>query len=305
MNRRDFLTASAVAGLAAVCAPVKGHGEESGAAGMPKLTPPAKPAKLNLSLQWGMIPGGAINQKLDFLEANGYQAFEIPTGDWLLKNTDELEKAMNNRKLFIATACGPSDFSYADENRRNQEVEKFLPQIEKLGQLKAVGLIICPARGKPELGLKELRADFVSNTGKRISEKAAECGTLIVLEPLRRNETPFMRQVADAACIARDIGKGCAVMADFWHMALEETSFMGAVISAGPLLKHVHIASLRHRQIPGCDGDADNYVDGFKGLKLIGYQGAVSLEGGVPKGQNKEELLKRMCDLLRAQWEMA
>ena len=57
-----------------------------------------------------------------------------------------------------------------------------------------------------------------------------------MLEPLRRNETPFLRQVADGASIARDIGPGCTVMGDFWHMGLEETSFMGAFISGGDLL---------------------------------------------------------------------
>jgi hypothetical protein len=47
---------------------------------MPKLTPPEAPAELNLCLQWGNIPGHEINQKLDFLEQNGFSAVEIPSG---------------------------------------------------------------------------------------------------------------------------------------------------------------------------------------------------------------------------------
>jgi hydroxypyruvate isomerase len=158
--------------------------------------------------------------------------------------------------------------------------------------------------------MQDLRRDFVENTGKRMAEHALKHGTSIVLEPLRRGETPFLRQVLDGAVIARDInsqigGVGATVMGDFWHMEQEEFEFFGPFAGAGPLLTHVHIASLRKRQIPGCDGDADNYVAGFKGLKLIGYQGAVSLEGGVPKDANKEELLKNMQRLLREQWAMA
>lgn len=305
MKRREFLTASA-AGIAAACAPASATAAAACCTTcMPKICPPAKPAQLNLCLQWGMIPGGAINQKLDYLEQHGYSAVEIPSGDWLLKQGDALYKAIQGRKLFISTACGPSDFSYVEKARRDAEVKKFLPQLEVLGAIKAVGLILCPMRGKPGLGLKELREDFVNNTGKQLAEKAKACGTSIVLEPLRRNETPFLRQVADGAAIARDIGPGATVMGDFWHMKLEETSFMGAFISGGNLLSHVHIASLAHRKIPGCDGAVDNYVDGFKGLKLIGYRGAVSLEGGVPKGANREELLEKMVKLLREQWEMA
>ena len=309
MKRRDFLAASAVAGAASLCAAPRAAAQECAGACMPKLTPPEKPAQLNLSLQWGMIPGGEIKQKLDYLEQHGYQAFETPTGDWLINNGEALNKAMEGRKLFVATACGPSNFAYAEEDKREAEVQKFLPQIEVLGMLKAVGLILCPARGKLSepgwLTAKELRKDFVENTGKRLAQHAHKHGTAIVLEPLRRNETPFLRQVSDGAVMARDIGPGATVMADFWHMALEEYNFFGAIVSAGKLLTHVHIASLKDRKIPGVDGDADNYVDGFKGLKLLGYRGAVSLEGGVPKGADKEQLLANMQRLLKEQWAQA
>ena len=44
------------------------------------------------------------------------------------------------------------------------------------------------------------------------------CSVSIVLDPLRRNETPFLRQVADGARMAADIGPGATVMGDSWHM---------------------------------------------------------------------------------------
>ena len=321
MKRRDFLAASAIAGVGTVCGIQRAGAAEacSSAGAMPKLTPPAQSAQLNLCLQWGAIPGSEIPAKLDFLEANGFSAVEIPSGDWPVKNAEAMIKEIKGRKLFIATACGPSDFSYDEVEKREAEVQKFLPVIEALGAMKSVGLIICPARGKlsepGRLSGKELRKDFVENTGKRLAEHAAKHGTAIVLEPLRRNETPFLRQVADGARIAADIGPGAAVMGDFWHMEMEETSFMGAFICGGPLLKHVHIAGLKQRIIPGVFPEADNYVDGFKGLKLLGYRGAVSFEGGWPKDPNdpkkgisqeeKIRLIRNMVTLLREQWELA
>ena len=182
-------------------------------------------------------------------------------------------------------------------------------------ELKSPGLIICPARSKPEVGLKELREDFVTNTGKRLAEKAAKCGTSIVLEPLQRKETPFLRQVSDAAKMAQEIGDGCTVLADFWHMTWEEPNDRAAILSAGPLLAHVHIASRKNRKTPGSDGAADDYRLGFRALKEIGYNGAVSLEAGwVPKGMDakgkpilpdlpeRHLILTKMCDFLRAQW---
>jgi sugar phosphate isomerase/epimerase len=314
MKRRDFLTATASVGLATVALPKRVQAE-SAAQRMPKLTPPEKPAELNLCLQWGAIPGVEIKEKLDWMEANGFAAVEIPSGSWPVQNCEAMKAAMVGRKLFIATACGPSDFSYAEPEKREAEVQKFLPVLTALGELKSVGLILCPARGKVPMGFKELREDFVTNTGKRLAEHAAKHGTNIVLEPLRRNETPFLRQVADGARMAADIGPGATVMGDFWHMQLEETSFMGSFITAGKLLSHVHIAGLKARIIPGVNPEADNYVDGFKGLKFIGYRGAVSFEGGWPKNadaskkevpqEQKVALILNMCKMLREQWEMA
>ena len=328
MNRRDFLTgslAAAVGGVAlaaerATCCP--GGACAAPAPRCSPVKPPARPAQLNLCLQWGAIPvADDFNAKLDYLEANGYAAVEIPTGkqgEWVLEKGEAFHKAMQGRKLFCATACGPSRFDYADKAKNDAEVAKFMPVLEVLGAIRSVGLIICPARGKPEVGLKELREDFVTNTGKRLAEKAAACGTEIVLEPLQRKETPFLRQVADGAKMAQELGPGAAVMGDFWHMSKEEPNFLGAFLSAGSLLKHVHIASLGNRKIPGSDGALDNYVDGFTALKWLGYRGAVSLEAGwVPKGKDakgkpifpeaaeRHQILTKMCAMLREQWERA
>ncbi len=325
MNRREFLIGGAVvAGTAlanAACCRVKSK-DAACAGAQPGLKMPKEPAKFNLCLQWGAIPvADDFNAKLDYLEANGYSAVEIPTGkrgEWVLEKGEAFHKAMQNRKLFCATACGPSRFDYADKAKNEAEVAKFMPVLEILGAIKSVGLILCPARKKPEVGLKELREDFVTNTGKRLAEKAAACGTKIVLEPLQRKETPFLRQVADGAKMAQEMGPGATVMGDFWHMSKEEPNFFGPFMSAGALLSHVHIASLGTRKIPGSDGALDNYVEGFTALKLLGYQGAVSMEAGwVPKGKDakgkpilpglaeRHQILTRMCAMLREQWARA
>ena len=99
-------------------------------------------------------------------------------------------------------------------------------------------------------------------------------------------------------------------------MTWEEANDRAAILSAGPLLAHVHIASRKNRRTPGTDGAADDYRLAFKGLKEIGYGGAVSLEAGwVPKGTDakgkpilpdiaeRHQILVKMCAFLRKQWE--
>jgi sugar phosphate isomerase/epimerase len=316
MNRRQF-----VAGVsAAALCPLMNGSRSSGAAAAEKCA--ERSARLNLCLQWHLIPtADDYNAKLDYLESNGYAAVELPTGkncEWVLNRWQGFAKAMHGRRLKCATLCGPSRFDSADAKKNDAEVAKFMPVLEIAGELKSPGLIICPARKEPEVDLIRLREDFVTNTGRRLAEKAAKCGTSIVLEPLQRKETPFLRQVPDAAKMAQEIGPGCTVMADFWHMTHEEANDYGAIIYAGKLLSHVHVASRRNRKIPGTDGAADDYRAGFRALKHLGYAGAVSLEAGWPskgldfKGKpilpslpERHELLVKMSDLLRRQWAEA
>ena len=309
MRRRHFLASTAaLASVPAGSSALAADAAEAAAASMPKLAPPARAAQLNLCLQWNSIPGGSIPEKLDFMEQNGFAAIEVPSGDALLELADPMAKELEGRSLVVSTACGPSNFAWADKARRQEQVDILKPVIEKLGLLKGVGLIVCPARNKPELAFPELRQDFIENTGRQLAEHALKHNTTIALEPLRRQETPFLRQVADGAMMAREIGAGATVIGDFWHMHFEETSQMGALISAGSLLSHIHIASLKRRMVPGMDGDEDRYEDGFRALKLLGYRGAVSFEGGFPKDapvETRIALLKDMCTLLREQWAEA
>ena len=92
-------------------------------------------------------------------------------------------------------------------------------------------------------------------------------------------------------------------MGDFWHMTLEETSDYAAFLSAGKYLKHVHVASRGRRSMPGEDGEADNYIDGFRALKEMNYQYYVSFECGT-RGE-RTETVPAAVKLLREQWEMA
>jgi sugar phosphate isomerase/epimerase len=92
-------------------------------------------------------------------------------------------------------------------------------------------------------------------------------------------------------------------MGDFWHMTSEETSDGGAFLSGGKYLKHVHVASRKRRRMPGEDGEADNYIDGFKALKTMEYQGFVSFECGTEADRNV--VVPAAVDLLKEQWNKA
>jgi sugar phosphate isomerase/epimerase len=295
LNRRNFLSASAITGIAGAIAPA------ARAFNMPD---PPQPGRLRLSCQEGVAPGNSLAEKMDFLEELGFEGFE-PGGGGLGKRVDELQKALQGRKLKISAICAGFDgvlISDQEESRR-KAMETMKEILTSAGALGSTGLIIVPAfNGQTKLGHQESR-ELLVKLLPELGDHAHKAGTRILLEPLNRRECHFLRQLADAAAICKDVNNlGICQMGDFWHMTWEEPNETAAFLAAGKYLHHVHMASRKTRNMPGED-EGDNYVDGFRGLKLIGYQDFVSFECGC-KGDRKKSLTAA-AKLLREQWATA
>mgnify|MGYP000619785410 FL=1 len=305
LTRRDFFKGAALTMGGALLASCGGQGatasikESAGNA--------AESLPLKLSFQEGIAPGESLNEKLDFMEKLGVVGFE-PGGKGLGKRVDELRQALNGRNIKVSAICAGFDgfiLSTKPEVRK-QCMDTMKEIIEAAGQLGSVGVIIVPAfNGQvPVLPHTMETRDFLCEQFKEMGTYAAEHGTTVIFEPLNRKECFYLRQVADAASLCRDIDcPGVRCMGDFWHMTWEETSDMGAFISAGQYLQHVHVASRKRRSMPGEDGEADNYVDGFKALKMLKYDKYVSFECGCQG--DRSVVVPAAVKLLREQWEKA
>jgi sugar phosphate isomerase/epimerase len=188
-----------------------------------------------------------------------------------------------------------------DEATRKKCVESMKVILEAAGQIGSTGLIYVPAfNGQTKLNHIEGRKILLDQLPE-LCEFAQKAGTRMLLEPLNRKETWYVRLVADAAAICRDVNHPAAcVMGDFYHMYIEETSDMGAFLSGGDMLHHVHLASIK-RNLPG--QDERDYTNGFKGLKMIGYQDFCSFECGCV-GDPEVEIPKSV-KFLRSQWKRA
>lgn len=302
-SRRSFLACSAAgAALAALPGSLLRADPEAD----PKADPAAPKAKarLRLSCQEGVAPGDSLSAKLDFLEANGFEGIEFGGGG-LPGRVAAIKQALAGRKVVTSAIC--SGFQGVliseDEAVRKQAVSSIKEILSAAGELGSTGMIVVPAfHNQTKLGHQEARELLVKLLAD-LGTHAQQAGTRILLEPLNREECHFLRQVADAAAICRDVNNpGVAVMGDFWHMTWEETSDFAAFVAAGPYLHHVHIASRKERKVPGED-QGDDYRNGFKGLKWIGYQDFVSLECGC-KG-DRPSAVANAAKLLRQQWAEA
>ena len=264
-------------------------------------------AELKLSFQEGTAPGKDLNEKFDYFEKLGIVGFE-PGGKGLAGRVNEIKEALKGRNIKVSAICAGFDgFMLSEEESvRNLCRDTMREIITAAGELGSTGVIIVPAfnHQKPVMPHTQETRDFLCKWFDELGTFAVEHGTTVILEPLNRKEAFYLRQVADAASICRDINNpGVTCLGDFWHMTWEETCDMGAFLSAGKYLQHVHMASRKRRSMPGEDGEADNYISGFKGLKMLGYDKYVSFECGC-QGE-REVVVPAAVELLRKQWEEA
>jgi sugar phosphate isomerase/epimerase len=240
------------------------------------------------------------------MEANGIVGFE-PNGRNLGARLGELKGLLAGRNIKTSAICaGFRGFILAEDPAVKAEFDTTMREIiVAAGELGSVGVIMVPAFN----GQKPCRPhtietrNFLVEELAKLGEYALQYGTTVILEPLNRREAFYLRQVGDAAAIARDTKcAGVRCMGDFWHMS-EEASDYGALWSGGEYLNHVHIASRGNRIMPGEDGDVDNYVDGFRALKEMNYQGYVSFECGT-RG-DKNVTVPAALELMRRQWKQA
>ena len=312
VNRRNFLKASlGSAALATVsaCAGGGAAGSSSECCSSHKGSIPFNPkAKLNISFQEWTLEGDKLNDKLDIMEKLGVVGLE-PGGRGLLGRVDEFKQALNGRNIKVSAICaGFSGYMLSEEDGPRNECNNTMREIiTAAGQLGSTGVIIVPAFNgqKPAKPHTQETRDFLCQWFDDLGKFAVENGTTVILEPLNRREAFYLRQVADAASICRDINNpGVTCLGDFWHMTWEETSDLGAFLSGGKYIQHVHIASRERRLMPGEDGAADNYIDGFRGLKILGYDKYVSLECG-SKAEDRNASAAAAVELIRKQWEEA
>jgi sugar phosphate isomerase/epimerase len=262
-------------------------------------------SKLKISCQEGVAPGKTLTEKLDFMESLDIVGLEI-WGGGLEKRVTEIQQALQNRSIKVSAICaGFEGWLIADDPAiREKCMNSMKTIIGAAGELGSTGVIFVPAfNHQKSLPDKEAR-ELLLGQMKELGDFAHQRNTRILIEPLNRKECYFCRQVADGAAIVRDVNSpGAAVMGDFWHMTWEETNDRAAFLAASDYLRHVHIASRKRRKMPGEDGDADVYINGFRGLKEIDYPDYVSFECG--SVGDPKVTLPAAVKLMREQWKKA
>ncbi len=116
----------------------------------------------------------------------------------------------------------------------------------------------------------------------------------MVIEPLNRYETNFLNTVEETVAFIDSLGcENVGILADTFHMNIEEPNIPQAIAQAGALLWHFHIAD-SNRWAPGF-GHLD-FQPIFEELETQEYQGFVSAEI-IQKPSFQEAARKTMATL--------
>ena len=308
MQRREFFAAATV-GAVAVATTLPTHAQDAA----PIPGDRRAQAKLRFCGPPGLMPGGNDEARLKWAKKNGFEAVEIgEPGN--MESAKNWKKMADDAGLFIASIYfGGAEHPLMSEDpaERRRGLDESKARMEVAAAMDCPVLVYVPVRGNQPEGVRNLpeRVLWERTVGvlKDLGPMATALNTNVILEPLRRGEAWFMRQVSQAACLAKEAGvPGIGVLGDTYHMYTEEANSMAAFIAGGDFVKHVHLGSGRGRVLPTAENHSakgHTHTDAFRGLKYIGYTGVVSFECGV-RGDRAVEI-PRCLDYLRKCWEEA
>ena len=167
-------------------------------------------------------------------------------------------------------------FSDPDEMVRKAAVERIKDQILFASHFDAqviIGLI----RGIIVEKVNKTKAEkWTIDCLRKCTEFAKEYNIRLTLEPVNRYESNFINTLNEGIEFIKRVGaSNLGLLADTFHMNIEEVSIYDSIVQVKDYITHVHFAD-SNRWAPGC-GHLD-FAKIVQTLKKIGYQGYVSAE---------------------------
>ena len=109
-----------------------------------------------------------------------------------------------------------------------------------------------------------------------LAEHAAQFGVPLLIEPLNRYETNVFTDLQSTASWLHALPtKNVRILADMFHMNIEEADMAQSIREFGSMIGHVHFADSNRRAIGLGHTDAHSVV---QALREVGYSGYLSAE---------------------------
>ena len=137
-------------------------------------------------------------------------------------------------------------------------------------------VIIGGVRGKLGQSMNSKQIKLGIEALKEVAEYSNDKDVVILLEPINRYETDIINTLEEGREVISQINSpNLKLLADTFHMNIEEVSFKDSLIKVKDYLGYVHFAD-SNRLVPGWGHT--NFLEIFKILTKIKYSGPVSIK---------------------------
>jgi sugar phosphate isomerase/epimerase len=213
----------------------------------------------------------------------GFDAVELFTASADAVDPEKLEQLCRANRIEIAAVgtgagkvLGGLTLTSPDRHIRQKAVA-FISEMVTFGARFGAPAIIGSMQGNVESGID--RAQAVAWLAEGLSElgaRAQEQGVSLIYEPLNRYETNMFNQLGAGADFLETLDSGNVVLlADLFHMNIEEESIADAIRANAGHIGHLHFADSNRR--PVGMGHTD-MTDIAQALTDVGYTGYASAE---------------------------
>ena len=247
-----------------------------------------------------------IAAKLQQMKQLGFSGVEFAIRDPQQVNIHKLKKLLEEIDLKVcAIGTGQAyseeglSFSHESAQIRKAAVQRIQEQIKYAAKLKSL-VIIGLIRGNFDSGMsRETQIKNFKDSLIVCLESARKRNISLVLEPINRYECNFLNSVSETVAFVSEIAHpNLKILADIFHMNIEDKDFNESLLAAAPLLGHVHFAD-SNRWFPG-SGHID-FQSVMRVLQKIQYKGFISGEF-LPR-PTEEEAMKGFSNFINIQEE--
>ena len=215
-----------------------------------------------LAAQEWMLDGDTLEDKFAFAQSVGFDGIELGAvgGGAFEQRADELGVARAAGVVMPSAVVLPTAFlGDFDPDRRRLAIDELAGFLRTLVHAGAAG-IVCPnsfgvfSTKLPPFEPPRPDEDSAGASGRRASAGArgiGRCRRVIYLEPLNRYEDYLIHTLADASSIVDELDDPrVRVIADTFHMSVEEVDIGKAIRDAGARIAHVQLGD-SNRLEPG------------------------------------------------------
>ncbi|MCY9666744.1 sugar phosphate isomerase/epimerase [Paenibacillus alginolyticus] len=222
-----------------------------------------------------------LETSLKRLQKYGYDGVEL-AGEPELLDIEEIQSLLSEYKLECTSICGiytaERDLTSANSDIRRRAVQYVKDCVDMAVQLGARVVIVVPTpvgKSGPETSIQEewrLAVESLKEAGAYAESKHV----VLAIEALNRFETYLVNTLTTAKKLVEEVDcPSVRIMADLFHMNIEERSHISALTDISPYLAHVHIAD-NTREAAGLG--QTNFEHVMRTLLELQYTGAITME---------------------------